>query len=294
VRGLLLLAVVSTGCVHGELDDPEFTIVDNRSAETISFNHLAKRLKGQLILIGEIHDNVHHHEIQAKLIMALAPRVLVSEHLDEDQVTFLDDFAKKPSSTVKEFPQAVNWAEHWGDDFEPFKPLYRAAIERQTMIRPGLFAKSQVKRIYQSGIGAVLSGKEQAKFGVATLPKEARQKLLSELVASHCGMLDQKGAERMLPVQQARDAFLSLQATNHVGLGQIVVVAGNGHVRRDVGMPHYLLASGAPEPSVIIQIEESEDSAIWLSPQIADFVIITKPVARPDPCDAFRKFNKTK
>jgi uncharacterized iron-regulated protein len=283
--------------VHGE-PAQRYRIINIRTGEAITLPTLIQDIGNRLVLVGEIHDNIFHHELQGDLIRALSPAVIVTEHISEDQIPALNEFAKQASPSVEQFPSAINWAKNWGDDFTPFKPLYSAALSKDAEIRPGLLGRKEIKRIYQAGVGAVISGKEQARFGIGKMPESSRQNLLRELVDSHCGMLDEKSAAPLVPVQQARDAYLAMQIANHVGRGQILVVAGNGHVRRDRGVPFYLAAADGPEPVVIVQLEApsegGDDAMHWRSLELADFVVVSEAVDRPDPCAAMHDRKKAR
>ena len=80
-----------------------------------------------------------------------------------------------------------------------------------------------------------------------------------------------------------------------------MLIAGNGHVRNDLGVPVYLHAPGLPGAQArSISVGFLEASADEMraegfpQPLIAsnpgfDYVVVTPPIARPDPCEAFRR-----
>jgi uncharacterized iron-regulated protein len=76
-----------------------------------------------------------------------------------------------------------------------------------------------------------------------------------------------------------------------------VLIAGNGHVRRDLGVPLYLEAAAPEKKSCavgIIEVQESSDDpahyAAGETPvQPFDYICFTPRRERPDPCEAFRR-----
>ena len=64
----------------------------------------------------------------------------------------------------------------------------------------------------------------------------------------------------------------------------VVLLAGNGHVRNDIGVPFWL---SAPERRAAVSIgllERAADGSPPESPDAFDVYVITAPAARPDPC----------
>jgi uncharacterized iron-regulated protein len=79
--------------------------------------------------------------------------------------------------------------------------------------------------------------------------------------------------------------------------GAAILLAGNGHVRSDRGVPRDLarLAPGRPSLAVaLIEVEDgkNERAAYWLRNPLgkptADFVVLTPRTPRADPCEAMR------
>jgi uncharacterized iron-regulated protein len=90
----------------------------------------------------------------------------------------------------------------------------------------------------------------------------------------------------MVEVQRLRDAVLAravVQAVEETG-GPVAVITGNGHARRDRGVPAYL-GRIAPDLEVFV-LGQTEDGA----PLEGGFdeVVSAPAVDRPDPCAAFQ------
>jgi hypothetical protein len=65
------------------------------------------------------------------------------------------------------------------------------------------------------------------------------------IVEGHCGQLNAQTAARMALAQVARDQFMARVLQAHAGRG-VVLLAGNGHVRTDIGAPRWLDAADPP------------------------------------------------
>jgi hypothetical protein len=77
------------------------------------------------------------------------------------------------------------------------------------------------------------------------------------------------------------------------GADGAALVAGNGHVRSDRGVPEYLRRAGATSVSLsFVEVRKGEvDPAAYAADQPADFVMFTPRLDDDDPC---AKFHMTK
>ena len=91
-----------------------------------------------------------------------------------------------------------------------------------------------------------------------------------------------------MAIQRLRDAVLAravLRATDETG-GPVAVITGNGHARKDRGIPTFL-SRMRPGLSVFV-LGQSEDGTITGE---YDAVIDSPGVEREDPCLAFKAQN---
>ena len=105
-----------------------------------------------------------------------------------------------------------------------------------------------------------------------------------EIELGHCGALPRSLWAGMARGQFARDAVMAqlLQANATQGA---VLLAGNGHVRRDIGVPRWLAAL-APQTLLSVGFVEPEHASD--AGARFDAVVVTAPATRADPCEAFR------
>ena len=118
----------------------------------------------------------------------------------------------------------------------------------------------------------------------ASVPAAIEAYQTETILASHCDMLNETQARRMATAQLARDQFMARQLSAHAVRGA-VLLAGNGQVRNDVGVPTWLAPAVRQRSVGIGMLENGEAGA-----EAYDRVITTAaPTARPDPCESMKR-----
>ena len=134
-------------------------------------------------------------------------------------------------------------------------------------------------------------GEDAVPEAIAILDEETMQQLNLDIDESHCGLLPESQFPAMVRVQQARDYNMANSMASPEAGKLSVLVAGNYHVRRDLGVPNYLLARektlknedilalsfmevepGEADPVVYLQQFKSQLAFdyIWFTPAISD------------------------
>jgi uncharacterized iron-regulated protein len=235
------------------------------------------------ILLGETHDNPLHHQARAELIRGLPPGVktVVVEQLDRgsrlDSALPLDDALERAGFDRK----AWGWPLH--------QPVFGAARSIGANLLGGNLGRKEARRVAMEG-GAALDADLERLLAHSPLPDTARQRLDESLSDGHCGHLPSARLPNMRLAQRARDATLARTLMESRD-GPVVLLAGNGHVRRDYGVPT-LLAGQAPGARVIsigfMEIEPGDPPEPAHVDGAYDFLWFTRPAQRQDPCAGFR------
>ena len=95
----------------------------------------------------------------------------------------------------------------------------------------------------------------------------------------------------MARAQIARDIVLARSLRPYLARG-VVLLSGNGHVRKDIGVPVWLSADERRDVLSIGLLERDSEKAILDAAEHSaqfDVVIETAAAERPDPCVALRK-----
>ncbi len=90
--------------------------------------------------------------------------------------------------------------------------------------------------------------------------------------------------------QRVKDAMMADLMLSHASPDGAVLIAGDGHVRTDRGVPEYLRRSGARSISIsFVEVRKGEhDPSAYAEEQPSDFVVFTPRLDDEDPCAQFR------
>jgi uncharacterized iron-regulated protein len=249
------------------------------------------------LLLGEVHDHPLQHRLRAAWLETLARRgrfVLAMEQFDASRQPDIDA-ARARGSGPREIAQASGF-EFRGWDWELYEPYVELALRHDLPLVGANLSTSRAR--------AIARGEPDAMAGIEPggWSDEDRERLAEDIRVGHCGMLPPATIEPMASAQRARDATMAralVDAHRACGL-PVVLLAGNGHVRRDLGVPRYLrdLAPRARVFSLgLIERSEGQESREEGAPSPRDegalspfdLTIETPAHPRPDPCEAFRK-----
>ena len=172
------------------------------------------------------------------------------------------------------------------------RPLVDASLAAQLTVRAANLSTADTRRIAKAGALAAEDAPLMEVLGRAQWSEARDRAMRTAIIDGHCGMLPERAAPGMALAQRARDAAIAqvLAASR----GPTVLIAGNGHVRRDIGVPAYLPRDAAVLSVGFLETQPGEtdprDYARGVDDAPAyDVVWFTEPHPRPDPCEAFKK-----
>jgi uncharacterized iron-regulated protein len=90
----------------------------------------------------------------------------------------------------------------------------------------------------------------------------------------------------MVDAQVARDVWMAKMVRDHASHG-LILLAGNGHVRKDIGVYHWLNSAERGRTQVISYTEDDSDPMGKSETSLYDRTIRVEPFKRDDPCAAF-------
>jgi uncharacterized iron-regulated protein len=101
-------------------------------------------------------------------------------------------------------------------------------------------------------------------------------------------MLPPQVAEKMIPAQVARDVWMAKVIEQQATQRDVVLIAGNGHVQKDVGVVQWLPVKLQQTTTVYGFIESSQSGGS------AQFDVLAQVPEHPreDPCEAFKAMMK--
>ena len=136
-------------------------------------------------------------------------------------------------------------------------------------------------RVAVHGWSVLFDARTRKKLRLDALPTDLLGKQEETIAVGHCNLLPAKMVPAQARAQMARDIIIAQSIRPYVSRG-VVLLAGNGHVRRDIGVPFWLAADAARDAVSIGMLERNDGSASETA--AFDFYVITQPATRTDPC----------
>ena len=273
-----------------------WSVAEDRGVKQDELIHRLSR--HSVAMIGEVHDNPRHHEIEAELIGALATarqlRVVALEMLDREQQETVDRVWGQ--GDVDAFLSATGFDERgWGA--RRYRPVIEAMHDADVAPLAANLSRPDAVQVVREGWSSVFdAGQQQTLSLEAVWDETLAQRLTAALRASHCDMLPEAMIPGMQEAQRARDAVIADRVLTRYRDG-VILVAGGQHVRRDYGVPAYL-AARMPDLDVatvlLMEVDGQQPVSAYLdawpeveSGHLYDYVWFTTRAEREDPCALF-------
>lgn len=295
--GATLAACSSTAPVEGWATSPR--IWDIHAARFVGESQLVGALAAaRYRLLGEVHDNPIHHEIRARLITAIAssgarPAVVLEQFdLERDRDLIAAQAAGADAEQLADAGRLDRKSWRW----PLHKPILEAALAMRLPVRAGNLSRAQLAADLQAAIDQDSSAIWYARLHAARWTEAQAAELSADIVESHCHQLPEAVVPRLVLAQRMRDAAMAQALFNDATTGGAILIAGNGHVRADLAVPVYLHAGGLPDADArslslgLIEVSPVDERSPDFPRQVVaehpgfDYVWLTPPVAREDPC----------
>jgi uncharacterized iron-regulated protein len=254
----------------------------------------AARLSGDaIVLFGEIHDNPAQHRLRLQVLQhAIAAGwrpAMAMEQFDVDRQADIDRARReRPHDAQYLIDQAPRRAsparqgEGW--NWELYRPYVELALTYDLPLFAANLSNEQTRRIVRGGLAASFDPERIAALGLdRPVPPDLQRAQEREIDRGHCGALPPTLWPRMALAQFARDAVMADLLRRH-GKHGIVLLAGNGHVRQDLGVPRWL-DDLAPRLFTIglLEIDDAQTPG-----GAFDAALRTEVAERSDPCAGFK------
>lgn len=249
-------------------------------------------------LLGEVHDNPAHHAIRAHLVSAIAATgarpAVVFEQFDRDHDDALTA-AQAAGSDAERLAEAGR-LDREGWRWPLHKPIVEAALAAQLPVRGGNLTRAELRADPAAAVAKDASAAWHARLRAARWTGEQERDLRGDIVESHCGRLSEALVPRLVLAQRERDAAMAQALVDDATTRGAILIAGNGHVRADRGVPVYLHAAGLSDADArsvsvgLVEVSAADEHARDFPRQIIaehpgfDYLWFTGSVAREDPC----------
>ena len=259
---------------------------------------LARANTASVLLLGETHDNMQHHELQQKLLKARvesgARPALMMEQLDASSQPALDQALAGSDrdevlSTVNSLIKFTDW--------EAYSPLLAIAVDNKLPVIAANIPNQQLQPVIWRGYAAY-DAAELKRLAVEAVWNENRQDfLVRNMGGAHCGRLKDELRAGLSRSQRLRDALMVDSAVSSIARG-VVAIVGSSHARRDIGLPLYF-AARAPAARILsigfVEVSPGRtDPAAYIGESATgeapfDVIWFTPRVERTDPCAELNK-----
>lgn len=240
------------------------------------------RFQQPVVLLGEVHDNATQHAWRLRAFEAWLAQggrpALLMEQLDRERQPAIDQARQAHAGAGDAAVSAVIAAggpAQAGWDWAHYRPFVALALRHGLAIVAVNVSRDAARQVMRQGLAA--NGFD------AAVPADILQAQVAAIVASHCGMVDEALAGRMALAQVARDQAMARAVDQHAA-GGVLLLAGNGHVRRDLGVPRWLNPATLTRSEAIGLLEPGDASAAGGF----DRVLHTAAQSRDDPCAAMQ------
>ena len=254
-----LCALVLAGCAGAPLPRPD----------------LSGLLPTPLLLLGEQHDAPEHQRLQRATVRELAAQgtlaAVVMEMVEAGHQT--TGLAREADEAAVR--QALDWTEErnsGGWAWAVYGPVVMEAVRAGVPVIGGNLPRAQMRRAMgDATLDAVLS-------------PEALAQQREAIREGHCQMLPESQIAPMTRIQLARDQRMAAVALAAQVPGQtVLLIAGNAHVQRDLGVPRHW-----PEGTAH-RVVQALAASVSASPAPADRVWLTPPLPPKDHCADMRQ-----
>lgn len=267
------------------------TVWSAQEQQSIAPEQLLQRLgSARFVILGEKHDNPDHHRLQRYVLSQLSAQAVLKrvsfEMIDSGQQSAIGGLTPEIITSREALQSALAW-DTQGWDWTFYGPLIQDSLLAGVPVRSANISRDEVMAVYAADSNMATEG---------ILDDSQMQRLHQEIDESHCGMLPESQFPAMVRVQQARDATMAQSLLNEGDAmnGVRVLIAGNFHARRDLGVPNYI----GPELGELISVAflevspDSKQAQEYLESFSAtmpyDYIWFTPALATQDYCASLR------
>ncbi|MBE9178396.1 ChaN family lipoprotein [Oculatella sp. LEGE 06141] len=244
-----------------------------------------------VVYLGETHDRQADHDAQLEIIRQLHqqnPQLAIAMEMFQRPYQDAIDQYLAGTITATELRQRSEYDQRWGFSWDYYLPILEFAKQNQLPVIALNTPTEVTRRVAREGLESLTEADRQwvpAATEIRTDPSEYRQ-MLQDIFESHAGHGNSGNFENFFAAQVLWDETMAagvaefLQANSGY---QVVVLAGQGHIVYDYGIPNRVERRMANDEdfnqrSILLNPDEavqSERSLTDSGEAIADYFWIT-------------------
>jgi uncharacterized iron-regulated protein len=251
---------------------------------------LVQAMQGHhIVLLGEVHDNAVQHALRAAALRQLVVRgarpAIAFEQFDRERQPDIERARRERPADADYLIAQAKGSGDWR--WESYRPFVALALEYDLPIVAVNLSRGEAMQVANDGWSALFDAAARSALRLDALPADFRRKHEDAVAIGHCNLLPADALPALARAQMARDIVMARSVRPYANRG-VVLLAGNGHVRRDIGVPFWLPTDAAHGAISIGVLERDEGSG---PDAAADFdaYVITERAERTDPCKELAK-----
>lgn len=252
--------------------------------------------ESRYVLLGEIHDNADHHQIQSRILDAMVLRgrrpAVVMEQFDVDQQEKINSIAHRKEDSLAEKLSGLRQQMRGSWEWNHYEPMLSRALRDRLPIVASNLSREMLRTVAREGYGVLGVGEESRLSLAAVWTDERQTQLMREVALGHCGKVPDHVLEYVTRSQRARDAVMADKMIMAKRNG-VVGIIGRNHARYDIGVPLYLAARTPEEPVLsigLVEVDSPTDPAAYAAGPLGvhhDYLWFTPRARRTsNPCDS--------
>jgi uncharacterized iron-regulated protein len=240
-----------------------------------------------VVLLGETHDNAAQHATRVaalrRLLAGGARPAIAFEQFDRERQADIDR-ARREAPPAGRTPaehvmESARPARGW--DRSLYLPFVELALEYDVPIVAANLSRADAMHVARQGFGAVFDDATQQRFALDALPPALLAAHERAVDDGHCNRMPAGALAPLARAQIARDLVLAQAIRPHFARG-VVLLTGNGHARKDIGIPFFLGEAERAQVITIGLLENDGPGDEWA--KRFDVAFGTPVHEREDPC----------
>lgn len=257
------LSLAAFGLVACQSFDPQQkSIYQSKTGRYLTLAEFTQAVQNvPLILVGEKHDDPVHHQAEVALFQGLqqtgklqsvALEMLPSS--EQPQIDHALQTLRQQRIDGAAVKQHLPWSQGW--DWSQYRELLTALSQSQVRILGGNLDRNEIATLFQGAYP--LNGNRSTTTPV-------KQKIAEAIAQHHQLPPSDSHIQTMVSVQQFKDRRMAEALLKG---GNSLLIAGNFHVNKQVGIPLHLQDLGQ-NTFVVISLAKNLDE---IDPQDADYI----------------------
>lgn len=264
--------------------------IDGKTGEVLTFAQVTERAKkAKAVLVGEQHDQLSHHRLQADIIRSVAQQggtiAVGLEMVTWSGQEALDRFGRGEIDEDGLF-SALNWEETWGHNEDLYRDIFTAGRTGQAKFVALNAPRDLVRAVAKQGLDG-LSDEDKARLPDMDMSDDVHRQSIADVFNHHHPPTGSEGMfEKFYAAQVLWDESMAEYAVGALqnGASRVVVLAGVGHVGGYRGIPNRMKRR-LPDLEMLtvvpVTLEEGDDPQAvaqeGLDEGIADILVLVEP-----------------